>query len=129
MSKKREKRVEHGGWPHGLKFQPLKTNLFPLWAPKSFINQIAKNTSSSPAFPNLCTSLPSNVLKTASFSFKFLLNKLRPQRRQVVFSGNGNCFYPAVARRWHETSHEKHEEMSRSSSIKKSVISSGDLTD
>ena len=53
MSKQREKRVEHGGWPHGLKFQPLKTNIFSLWAPKSFINQIAKNTSSSPAFPNL----------------------------------------------------------------------------
>ena len=45
--------MEHRGCPHGLKFQPRKTNPFSLWAPKSFINQIAKNASSSPAFPNL----------------------------------------------------------------------------
>ena len=52
----------------------------------------------------------------------------------MVVSGNGNCFYPAVALRWNETSHEKHEEISRSSSRlfqknSKSVISSGGLTD
>ena len=62
------------------------------------------------------------------------MNKLRHQRREFVVSGNGNCFYPVVALRWNETRHEKHEEISRSSSRlfqknSKSVISSGGLTD
>ena len=39
-----------------------------------------------------------------------------PQRREVVISGNGNCFYPAVALGRDETSDEKHEEISRWSS-------------
>ena len=60
--------------------------------------------------------------------------QIRHQRREVVVSGNGNCFYLAVALRWNETRHEKHEEISRSSSRlfqknSKSVISSGGLTD
>ena len=38
------------------------------------------------------------------------------QRREVVISGNGNCFYPAVALGMDETSDEKHEEISRWSS-------------
>ena len=42
-----------------------------------------------------------------------------PQRREVVISRNGYCFYPAVALGRDETSDEKHEEISRWSLFQK----------
>ena len=41
---------------------------------------------------------------------------IRPQRREVVVSGDANCFYRAIALRRDETGDEKHEKISRSSS-------------
>ena len=41
------------GCPYAQMFQLSKTNPFYLRAPKTFITQIAKNASSSPALPNL----------------------------------------------------------------------------
>ena len=38
-----------------------------------------------------------------------------PQRREVVVSGDGNCFYLAVAIRKDEISGDKHQEIPRSS--------------
>ena len=71
-----------------------------------------------------CESLRINMFRithTGKVS-KFSRNTSRFQRKWKFF-------YQAVALRWNETRHEKHEEISRSSSRKKSVISSGDLTD
>ena len=49
----RRKEVGRGRFPYGQQLQPRKTKPFSLWAPKSFITQIARNALSSPALPNL----------------------------------------------------------------------------
>ena len=56
----------HRGRPCGQKFQPCKTKPFFLWAPKSFITQIAKRASSSPALPNFWVLLVCFVILSAS---------------------------------------------------------------
>lgn len=80
-----------GRCPYGQQFQPRKTKPFSLWAPKSFITQIAKNASSSPALPNLlyiCIDYP--LPKMFDFFFQGWLNvqwkKQFPQTLQEISS-------------------------------------------
>ena len=105
----------------------------------------------------LITNLNTNIWEITWYSLSVVLKCIRPvfvlsdvfdkqitaQRREVFVSGDGNCFYRAVAFRRNETGSEKREEISCGSSLFSNtktvtvssalkfstMVSSADLTD